>query len=333
MFLLPKFSIIVVSYESENWIGGCLEGLQAQTCNDFEVIVVDNASQDNSAIEAEAFPLENKTVIRSPKNLGYARGCNIGVRHASGEWLVFLNPDTVARPDWLQQIEAGQDRYPATSVFACAQYEIGAVNTLDGVGDAYFGFGIPWRGGFGHPVSALPEEGECFSPCGAAAVVRREVFQKVGGFDKRFFCYCEDVDLGFRLRLAGERCVFLKHAAIDHKGSAITGRYSDFTIYHGTRNRMWTYFKNMPLGLLLLTAPGHFAISIYLLIRSASNGTFKPTLRGLLHGIGGLPGILKSRKRYDQVEPRVKIASSMTWNINDLRNRRPNVREFVPAKA
>jgi len=322
-----------VSYESEDWIGGCLEGLRQQSFKDFEVIVVDNASTDRTVDKAEAFSLPNKIVIRAPRNLGFARGCNLGERSATGEWVVFLNPDTVARRDWLEQVIEGQNRYPDTSVFASAQYEIGAANTLDGVGDAYFGFGIPWRGGFGHPVSALPEEGECFSPCGAAAVVRRSVFQRVGGFDKRFFCYCEDVDLGFRLRLAGERCVFLKRAAIDHKGSAISGRYSDFTVFYGTRNRMWTYFKNMPLGLLLLTAPGHFAISIYLLIRSASNGTIRPTLRGLLHGIGGLPGILKSRKRYDQVEPRVKIASSMTWNINDLRNRRPNVREFVPAKA
>ncbi|MDJ0922228.1 MAG: glycosyltransferase family 2 protein [Henriciella sp.] len=330
---MPKFSIIIVSYESEDWIEGCLEGLQQQTFEDFEVIVVDNASKDRSAALAEAFDLPDKTVISAPKNLGFARGCNLGERSARGEWLVFLNPDTVARPDWLQEVVNGQKRYPATSVFASAQYEIGATNLLDGVGDAYFGFGIPWRGGFGHPVSALPEEGECFSPCGAAAVVRREVFRKVGGFDKRFFCYCEDVDLGFRLRLAGERCVFLKRAAIDHKGSAISGRYSDFTVYHGTRNRMWTYFKNMPLGLLLLTAPGHIAISLYLLVRSASNGTFRPTLRGLIHGLVGLPGILKSRKRYASSGPRVNIANSMTWNVNDLRKRRPSVREFEAIEA
>ncbi len=325
---MPKFSVIIVSYQSSDWIASCLDSLNQQTEKNFEVIIVDNASRDNSLQQIRSSDLKNLHVIESKENLGFAAGCNLAARQARGEWLTFLNPDTMAHVDWLKEISAGQARYPRTNIFACAQYELGEDGKLDGVGDAYFGFGIPWRGGFGHSTKHLPSEGECFSPCGAAAVVRRTVFEKAGGFDERFFCYCEDVDLGFRLRLMGERCVFLPNASVEHKGSAISGRHSDFTIYHGTRNRMWTYVKNMPLGLLVLTAPGHIAISIYLLARSASVGKFKATWRGLRDGVLGLPDIWKSRRARVSYDPAVKIARAMSWNVNDMRKRRPCVKEF-----
>jgi len=325
---VPRFSIIIVSYESADWIADCLQGLAAQGFKDFEVLVVDNASTDNTADIVRASTLDACRLIQSETNCGFAAGCNLAAQQASGDWLVFLNPDTLARPNWLEEIVDGQERHADTSVFASAQYELGTEGTLDGVGDAYFGFGIPWRGGFGHSVSMLPGEGECFSPCGAAAIIRRSVFEASGGFDERFFCYCEDVDLGFRLRLMGERCVFLPKAAVDHKGSAISGRYSDFTIYHGTRNRMWTYVKNMPLGLLLLTAPGHFLISSYLLVRSLSSGTFGATWRGLKDGVKGLPMIWRSRAECPKASQPVQIAKAMSWNVNDMRKRRPCVREF-----
>ncbi len=325
---VPEFSIIIVSYQSEDWIGACLEGLADQTFQDFETIIVDNASTDRSAAIVDEANLNGMRLIQSSENLGFAKACNLAAKESTGKWVVFLNPDTVARPDWLEQIVSGQARHPDTTAFACAQYELGRSDVLDGVGDAYFGFGIPWRGGFGHHVSAMPGEGECFSPCGAAAVVRRDVFQRVGGFDERYFCYCEDVDLGFRLRLMGERCVFLPGAAVDHKGSAISGRHTDFTIYHGTRNRMWTYFKNMPLDLLILTLPGHFAISLYLLIKAAFIGRFKATSRGMIDGIRGIPAIWRSRKRYDNPEGRLSIRRAMSWNFFEMHQRRPCVREF-----
>jgi len=325
---LPRFSIVIVSYQSADWIGACLDGLDRQTFRDFEIILVDNASKDPSLEIAGARELDNLRIIRNDTNLGFAAGCNRGAGAARGQWVIFLNPDTVARSDWLEQIADGQTRYPSVSVFASAQYELGRTDRLDGAGDAYFGFGIPWRGGFGHLANTLPQEGECFSPCGAAFVVRRSLFEASGRFDERFFCYCEDVDLGFRLRLMGERCVFLNKAAVDHKGSAISGRYSDFTVYHGTRNRMWTYIKNMPLGLLALTLPGHIVLTLYLLARSLSVGRFGPTWRGLKDGVKGLPTIWKSRGNQVQTGKRVQIARAMSWNLNAMRNHRSQVREF-----
>ena len=327
---MPLFSIVIVTYQSGEWIGNCLESLKKQTIDDFEVIVLDNASTDDSVERAKQVQLPAVTVVECQKNTGFSGGCNQAASLAKGDWLVFLNPDTIARPCWLEEIAAGQSRYEQVSVFACTQYELntdeGAEENarLDGVGDAYFGFGIPWRGGFQLPLTSQPEDGECFSPCGASAVIRKDVFERVGGYDERFFCYCEDVDLGFRLRLMGERCVYLSKAAVDHIGSATLGRLSDFNIFHGTRNRMWVYIKNMPIGLLTLTLPGHILLSLAILASSSRRKKFRTTLRGLIAGVRGVPEMWRSRKTI-QRSNHVNIARAMCWDFFTMLKRRPHV--------
>jgi GT2 family glycosyltransferase len=100
----------------------------------------------------------------------------------------------------------------------------------------------------GTPASALKgSECEIFSPCAAAALYRRSALLEVGGFDEDFFCYVEDVDLGFRLRLAGYRCLYVPLSVAHHIGSGTTGgKNSDFSVYHGHRNLVWAFVKNMP---------------------------------------------------------------------------------------
>jgi N-acetylglucosaminyl-diphospho-decaprenol L-rhamnosyltransferase len=115
---------------------------------------------------------------------------------------------------------------------------------MDGAGDVMTSAGIPFRGGYRRRRPADLAEGEVFSACGAATLIDRDLFLGLGGFDERFFCYCEDVDLGYRLRLAGETTLLLPAAVVEHVGSASTGVRSDFSIFHGSRNRIWTFIKN-----------------------------------------------------------------------------------------
>ena len=96
---------------------------------------------------------------------------------------------------------------------------------------------------------------EVFAACAAAALYRRDAFEALGGFEERFFCYYEDVDLGFRLRLAGGRCVLEPRAIVRHVGSASSGQVSGFAEYHGTRNRLWTFLRDMPTALMPIALP------------------------------------------------------------------------------
>lgn len=327
-----RFSVIIVNYNGGDYLREALASLAAQTVDDFEVFLVDNASTDGS-MERLGDALPQRLHIRQQdENLGFARGNNLPAHEAIGDWIVLLNPDAVAAPDWLERIADAAARYPDTVMFASTQIDLHNPENMDGAGDAYLAFGIPWRGGFGRPLSELPPEGTCFSPCGAGAAIRRDVFLAHNGFDERFFCFCEDVDLGYRLRLAGEQCVFLPDAIIHHAGGGLSGRTSEFSLYHGARNRLWTYVKNTPLRILVLTLPFHIALTAVILFRGLFTGRFGGTWRGLWAGLRGLGPFMAERKARKSTRKTsiCSLASAMCWNPMTMLQRKPDIRPIKP---
>lgn len=306
----PFFSVVIVNFNGGELLQNALNSLKNQTFKDFEVIVLDNYSTEKTIAGLDPEGLPKFTLINELENHGFAKGNNIAASRATGKWLALLNPDAAADPDWLKTIAEATARYPDCRTFACSQINMDEPDLLDGAGDAYFGFGIPWRGGFEHPRSELPaKDGLCFSACGASAIYDRELFLTIGGFDERFFCYCEDVDLGMRLQLFGEKCVFLHSAIIYHKGSAVTGRYSYFTMFHGFRNRTWTYLKNMPLPLLIFTLPGHLILMLYIYLRNRGHADVKGMRDGMIAGLKA-GWALRRQPAY-----RVKATRKGTWNL------------------
>ncbi|WP_213272853.1 glycosyltransferase family 2 protein [Hyphomonas sp.] len=324
----PNISVVIINYNGGAFLQNAVDSLARQTYRDFELILLDNASTDGSPQAVDLSALPSASLILNPENTGFAGGNNLAARQARGRWLVLLNPDTVAEPDWLKQLMAAAEGNPGIQTFASAQIDLATPSLMDGAGDAYLLFGIPWRGGFSRPVTELPQPGFCFSACGAAAMYDLILFRDMGGFDERYFCYCEDVDLGFRLQLAGHDCLFVPGAVVRHTGSGITGRASAFATYHGTRNRVWTYFKNMPLPLLILTLPGHLMLTAYIVIHNAFTPRTRPMLKGLLDGITGI-----KRIRTDcawKVSSRKlglwSLVNRMAWNPWLLHRRKVHVR-------
>lgn len=329
----PYFSVLIVSYNPGEWLQKAVNSLKKQSFKDFELVLLDNDSSDGALDALDLEGLREVRVLREKTNHGFARGNNIAAGIATGKWLALLNPDAVAEENWLYEIKLASERHSGTRVFACSQLSMDVPGQLDGAGDAYFAFGFPWRGGFEHPISALPDRDSlCFSPCGASAVYERDLFLSIGGFDERFFCYCEDVDLGMRLQLSDERCVFVPSAIIQHKGSATSGRYSYFTMYHGFRNRTWAYLKNMPLPVLLLTFPGHVALMIYIYFHNMGHANLKGMREGMWHGLKD-GWALRWNSEY-KVKPTWKsvwnLLRSMAWNPMRLTSRGVHLRA-IPA--
>jgi N-acetylglucosaminyl-diphospho-decaprenol L-rhamnosyltransferase len=276
----PTLSVIVVSYESGPTLARCLEALRVQTFTDFEILLVDNASTDG-APQAAAAADPSIRLLEPKANLGFAAGNNLAAREARGRWLVLLNPDAYPRPDWLEALVAGAARHPEVRCFTSLQMVADEPGLMDGTGDVMTSAGIPYRGGYRRRLPSHLPEGEVFSACGAATLIDRDLFKGLGGFDERFFCYCEDVDLGYRLRLAGEATLLLPGAVVEHVGSASTGVRSDFAIFHGSRNRVWTFLKNSPPLLLWLTTPLHVAVTAGLLLLHWRRGDAGPVIRGI----------------------------------------------------
>ena len=327
----PKASVIIVNYNGGEWLPRCVAALAAQSEAAFEAFIVDNGSSDGSI---EALPKLDARfeVILAGENLGFAAGNNLASKQARAEYLVMLNPDAFARKDWLEKLINEVTATDITMV-GSLQYMALEPDVLDGAGDFYHASGLAWRGGFGHPASSAPTQAlEAFAPCGAGALYHRETFLRLGGYDERFFCYHEDVDLGYRMRLAGGRCVQSASAIIDHVSSGIAGRASEFAVYHGTRNRIWTFFKNMPLPLLLLLLPAHLGMNLFVLLWAGlRSGRFKPTLRGIRDGITGLPSILRSRREVARhnVMLTSDLARMFIWAIGPVRKR--SVPDYHPA--
>lgn len=326
----PSFSIIVVNFNGGAYLQVALDSLSAQSIQDFEVILVDNNSDDSSLKNLDTSRISDIRVLAESENHGFAKACNIAARSARAGWLVLLNPDAVADPDWLQRISEGIGKFEHTNVFACTQLSLDRPDLLDGAGDAYWGFGLPWRGGFQRPVEELPEAGFCFSPCGASAIYKRDVFLDFGGFDERYFCYCEDVDLGYRMQLGGENCVFLPKAIVRHKGGGISGQNSYFTLFHGNRNRTWTYLKNTPLFLLFMTLPVHVAFLAYSYMRNRKKLPNKGMRDGIFAGFREgwkLRREDKFRTRRKQIST-LSLMSKMAWNPYRMIQNRTDVRSI-----
>lgn len=331
----PALSVCVIAYNSGPTLRTCLEFLAAQTFRDFETLVIDNASPDpGDAAIAGSFSFVR--LIRNDENLGFTGAGNQAAREARGRWLVLLNPDAYAEPTWLAELVAAAERHPQVRSFTSRQMVAGEPGVLDGLGDVMSIAGIPYRGGYLNRDEGQAREGAVFSPCGAAMMIDRAMFQAVDGFDEALFCYGEDVDLGYRLQLIGEPTLLAPDATVHHVGSASTGgAKSEFAVFHGTRNRFWVLFKNTPWPLLPLVLPLHLVALIAIYLRREN----RPHVRLILEAVGaafaGLGPMLVARRvvQRRRTASLWRIAGAMTWNPLDLAGRRPVIRPInVPPR-
>ena len=290
----PAVTVIIVAYNSGEFLQPCVDALARQSFTDFEAVIVDNASSDG-AVDALNLPDARFRIDRPGANLGFAAANNRVARAVASPWIALLNPDTRVAETWLSALMDGARAWPDCPAFGSTQLRLDEPDVLDGAGDVWFAGGVAWRALEGRPASENPPDGESFAPCGAAAFYDRARFVELGGFDERFFCYCEDVDYGFRVRLTGQICVQLTNAVVYHAGSGTTGRHSEFTLYHGHRNRIWVFFKNTPALLLPLLTPLHLAINLYLYLRADTErrGYLK---RAYADAWAGLGEVMKQRK-------------------------------------
>lgn len=309
-------SVIIVTWNSGELIRKTLSALGKQTYPIHEVIIVDNTSTDSSADGLEeCYP--GVKVIRLDKNIGFAAANNYAARLTSGNchWLALLNPDAFPGSDWLASLTDAVRMHPEYKFFGSRLMNANQPSMIDGIGDVNHISGLVWRDGHENEADAsMFKTKEIFSPCGAAALYSKEAFNEANGFDEDFFCYVEDVDLGFRLRLLGYRCLYVPESVVHHIGSATTGNGSDFSIYHGHRNLVWTFFKNMPGVLFWLLLPLHILLNILTIIWFGLRGKFSVILRSKVDAFRGIPRMWKKRRA---IQKKRKASLRDIWRVLD----------------
>ena len=294
-----KLSIVLVTWNSVRHLDECLASLEKQTFKDFEIVIIDNGSTDGGLDgEKQKWPDLQLRIKRLPKNRGFSVANNFGARLARGRWLALLNTDAFPEPDWLESLLRAAEQNPEYSFFSSRQIQANNPERLDGAGDACHISGLAWRWYYDYPVREYGlEPCEVFSACAAAALYDREAFLQVGGFDEDFFSYHEDVDLSFRLRLQGFRCLYVPDAVVRHVGSASVGAQSDFALYHWQRNFIWSFVQNMPGRLLWLAIPHHIFANIFYQLNYTLRGRGKILWKAKLDALRGIKHALQKRKQ------------------------------------
>lgn len=243
-------SIIIVTYNSASDILQCLTSLFATTGTLDEVIVYDNASSDGTQdLIRSSFP--QAKLFEGSINIGFAAACNYGAQNSNSEFLAFINPDTIVESEWLLPLIEILNSDPTVGavtpqiVFA-DQPEI--VNTC---GNQVHFSGITYCRGLGTPVSERRSV-EVGAISGAAFVMRKQLFDDLGGFEDSFFMYYEDTDLSLRIRCAGLKCMAVYSAKVKH---AYQPSFSSTKIFYLERNRYLALLSLMPWPILILMLP------------------------------------------------------------------------------
>lgn len=293
-------AVIIVTWNASALLCGVLDALTRQTLAPQRILVIDNGSDDAEVTAALLAVHPEVEWLSLPDNRGFAAANNIGIACcADVEFIALLNPDAYPRPEWLTQLVLASRTNPDMGGFASRLLNYGNPSVLDGVGDCMSIYGKPRRRGHGLRAEGMFLKPEMvFSPSAAAALYRRQALVEIGGFDEDYFCYIEDVDLGFRLRLAGHATMYVPDAVVHHIGSATTGgQHSDFSVYHGHRNLIWTFVKNMPSVLFFLLLPLHLALNLASVVWLLRRGQGDVILRAKWDAIKGLPRMWAKRKK------------------------------------
>lgn len=274
-----------------------LPSLAAQRYADFAVLVVDNGSTDGTVLYLEReWPAVNVLVL--PENLGFAAAVNRGVAATEGEYVALLNNDVELDSGWLDELVSALDTYPEAASATPKLLSYHDRTRLDGAGDELSWSGVCSRRGYGQPdTGQFDAPGEAFSACGGASLYRRSALERIGPFDEDLFAYLEDVDWGFRARLAGYGCRYVPGALAYHMGGATTDRVSDLGTYLRRRNQIALVLKNYPARNLVRHLPDLILEQLLGLALSVRDRTVPAQLRAWRDAVGQLPRTLRKRRQ------------------------------------
>lgn len=297
---MARVSIIIPNWNGARLLPVCLRALARQTFRDFESVVVDNASADDSrALLARDFP--DVRVLALDANYFFAGAVNRGIRGTASEIVVLLNNDTEAEATWLEELVSALDANPRAGMAATKLRLFDERTKLHSAGDFYRRDGTPGNRGVWEIDAGQYDDARAAPPlfgvCGGACAYRRALLDDIGLFDEDLKFNCEDVDLNWRARLAGYDCVLAPRAIVYHMLSASGG--GAFASYYVGRNFIAVLAKNYPRALWqkywreILAA--QWAITRDAL-RHWRGAAARARLRGQLAGLAALPRYLQKRR-------------------------------------
>lgn len=249
-----KISLIVLNYNGQHFLKDCFTSVFATKYSPLEVIMVDNQSSDDSvAFVKKHFP--QVKIIQSGGNLGFAKGNNLGLQAAKGDYLILLNNDTVVAKNWLDELTKAIESHPEVGFCASKMVWLKNPKMIDNAGSFYSWKGKAYARGQGEKDKNQYGQDYVFGVCNGASFYRREIFDRLGLLDSNFFLICDDIDISFRAQLAGYQCLYVPTAVVKHAGGGTVGTWSEKKAMYSARHHLYIIFKNFPLKFILLNLP------------------------------------------------------------------------------
>lgn len=324
-------SIVIVTYNGRPYLANCLTSVLAQAGHDVKVVVVDNKSSDGSPqFIREHFPAVR--LAENRENRGFAAACNQGAQVANGDVLIFLNQDTVVFPGWLAELVAPLALQDDVGLTTSRLRLMSDPDRLHLCGQDVHFTGLVFGRGYGQPAASQPTPCDVDAVSGASFAIRRELWQRLGGFDEALYMYYEETDLSWRVRWAGYRCRYAPDSVAlhDYRSSAPSvGR-----LYYSFRNRALLLLRNWQPGTLLLLAPALLAAELLEWGQALAQG--RRGLRAKLRSYRWLfthGGQVRQMRADVQAQRRVTDAAmlaSMTAVVDPVENNyHPALRAFI----
>lgn len=307
---LPFVSVVIVNYNGKEFVQNCIESILKNNYNNYEVIVVDNGSKDSSVSfvkDKYSNSLKPVKIVELEKNFGPAKARNEGVKIARGEYVGFLDNDTEVDPAWITEAVKLFGKDSKTGCLQCKLMLLRDKKRFDYVGDYINQYGfIVQIAGFGEvDKGQYDKEITILSAKSAGMFIRRDIFEKIGGFDEDYFIFVEETDLAWRYWLAGYKTVYCPKSIVYHEFSTsvkiLSKEKNNYNVrFHGTKNYIMTLIKNLGIKRLIVTLPIHVSIWVGFIVFLTFSGNLRSAfyvLKGILWNIVAINKTIQKRRK------------------------------------
>lgn len=326
----PLVSIIIPNYNGEQHLKECLNSLDMMEFDNYEIVLVDNASSDGSVrFVKDLFPEIN--ILSLKKNYGFAEGCNLGVQKARGDYIAFLNNDTKVDTRWLKELVMAAEKYGENHVYSSKVLFYDDPEKLNTVGGIITPMGSGLDINFGKKdIDKYNKVRFVASPSGCSMLLKKSLFVEMDGFDKDYFAYLEDVDFGWRCWLKGHKTYYIPQSVVYHKYGSTGGKIdTPFRVFNVQKNRQFNILKNFSLSNLIT---GFIISVIFDLVRIFTflvHGDFSlisAVLKGNYAFFEEIPKTLtkrkfiqKTRQISDEEMEKMGLIASLNWCLKEFR--------------
>lgn len=294
---MTTISVVIPNFNGARWLRTCLDSLLRQTRAADEIVVVDDASADDSVAFVHQYYPQVK-LIKRETNGGFCKTANDGLRVARGDLIALLNNDTECDSRWLAELIVAMEANPKIGIGASKLLCFDQRNRVNSAGLFLRVDGVGRDIGFDQPDGdEFSRARFVFGASGGAVIYRRELLEEIGLFDEDFYAYAEDLDLSFRAQLRGWSCLFVPRAIVYHRVGATYATESAIKVYHSSRNMLTVLIKNLPARLWRKYFPLLLAAQIYQVIYFSTRGRGVPALRGKIDALRALRRTLAKRRQ------------------------------------